>query len=116
MEESAPSLFLQELYREARRNTGWIKFMGILLVIVGIPAVLVLVGFLVIWMGMILIQAANAIEQQGVNGLEEFAAKIGLYFRIYGIMSIVGLLLYVVFFALFFSGVIPGLENPGIFT
>jgi len=116
MEESAASLFLRELYMETRRNTGWIKFFGILLVIVGIPAVLVLFGFLIIWLGMILIQAANAVERQGVNGLEEFAAKIGLYFRIYGIMAIVGIILYLTVMALLFAGVIPGLESPGIFT
>lgn len=116
MENPIDALYLNELYAEARKYTGWMKFLGILLVIPGILTAIFLIGLPILWLGLTLIQAANAVNREGINGLEEFIGKIGLYFKIYGIITVIGILIYVVFLGLMLFGMLPDIEPPGIFT
>ena len=116
MESSMDSLYLTQIYAEARRNTGWIKFLGILLIIVGIPSAIVLVGLLYIWLGLMLVQGANAVEREGEAGLITYVSKIGMYFKVYAIITIVGLVLTAVMLvAALFIG-LNGLHDAGILT
>jgi len=114
MESPMAEMYLTQIYAEARRNTGWIKFVGILLIITGIPGAIVLVGLLNIWMGLVLLQAATTVEREGEDGLLTFVEKVGLYFRIYAVVSIVGLIIAAIAVAFAVFGVWHGLENSGI--
>jgi hypothetical protein len=116
MDESMESLYLTQLHAEARRNTGWIKFLGIVMIIVGIPSAILLVGLLYIWLGMMLVQAANAVEREGEAGLLQFVGKIGLYFKVYAILTIIGLILSAVMIGFALFGAFSGFDNGGIFT
>jgi hypothetical protein len=116
MGDPMESLYLTQLHAEARRNSGWIKFLGIVLIIVGIPTAILLVGLLYIWLGMMLVQAANAVEREGEAGLLQFVGKLGLYFKVYAILTIIGLILSAVMIGVALFGVLSGFENGGIFT
>ncbi len=116
MEDSMDSLYLTQLYHEARKNTGWIKFMGILLIVVGIPGALFLVGLLYIWLGMMLVQAANSVERGGEAGLLVYIEKLGTYFKVYAIITIVSLILSLAFVAIALFIGLNSLHDAGIFT
>jgi hypothetical protein len=80
---------------------GWMKFIGILAIISGISAIFSLVGILIcwlpIWMGILLFQAGNRIENAQLDGNEEgfleSMKKIKTYFMINGIILLIGVVI-----------------------
>ena len=87
------------IVEEAQKSKGWLKFIGIMMIIGGALEALSIVGIVVawlpIWAGVILIQAANAAESFALNSdtskLVELASKLRLYFTIQGIFIIVNI-------------------------
>ncbi len=87
------------IVEEAQKSKGWLKFIGIMMIIGGALEALSIVGIVVawlpIWAGVILIQAANAAESFALNSdtskLAELASKLRLYFTIQGIFIIVNI-------------------------
>ena len=87
------------IVEEAQKSKGWLKFIGIMMIIGGALEALSIVGIVVawlpIWAGVILIQAANAAESFALNSdtskLTELASKLRLYFTIQGIFIIVNI-------------------------
>ena len=77
---------------------GWLKFLGILNIISGILICLTIVGILIawlpIWIGSLLFASARRLEELGASDNEDLALeslkKIALYFKINGIVAIVG--------------------------
>lgn len=84
----------------------WMKLIGVLMIIYGVFAALTIVGIIIawlpIWMGVLLFQAANAVEQayltEDENALFTSLTKIKTYFTIMGILTLIGLLFGVVGF------------------
>ena len=90
MESPIEMMVLGQVHDAARRDANWIMFYGILTIIGGIPNIIVFgLGILYIWLGVLLVQAASAVKNEGVAGLRPYVAKIGLYFRVTAIMTIV---------------------------
>ncbi len=90
------SSLVQELSQPLYRAKGWLKFLGILTIISGIPSLLALVGIIQIWMGVLLFQAGSSIDSAGRMG-DRFAflgSMNGLktYFIIQGVLALIGLL------------------------
>lgn len=96
--------FAEPLYQ----GSGWIKFVGIMSIIGGAVQAISIIGilwaWLPIWMGILLVQAAGALEQayQRDDSEQMLTAmgKLKTYFLVTGIMllvSIVAVVLFVIF-------------------
>ena len=91
---------------------GWMKLLGVLNIIGGVFAALTIVGIIVawlpIWMGVILYQAGSASEQAYFNGDKYSFLKsmnqLKLYFTINGILALIGIIMWVIFFIVFIIG------------
>ena len=91
---------------------GWMKLLGILNIIGGVIAALTIVGiifaWLPIWMGVILYQAGSASEQAYFNGDKYSFTKslnqLKLYFTINGILALIGICIWAIFFIVFIVG------------
>lgn len=83
---------------------GWMKFLGVLMIIYGVLIALSIVGIIVcwlpIWVGVLLFQAATAVEAAEASGnkMELYAAmaKLKTYFTIYGILALIGIVFAVI--------------------
>lgn len=114
-------------------NRFWMKFFGILMIIYGVLQALTLVGLVIAWLpivsGLLLLKAANSAlmaENTGtVKSIEDTLYRIGLFFKINGIMAMVAVVLMLIFTVGFFvmggvallmgylnSGSVPPNLNP----
>ncbi len=75
---------------------GWLKLLGILIIISGVPNVLVLIGILQIWLGVVLFQAGSRAEQflvsKSSDDLAEFASKLKTFFVVNGVLALIGII------------------------
>lgn len=87
-------------------SKGWIKFLGILTIIYGVIAAMTIVGiifaWLPIWLGVLLNQTANRIEQAHLSGdsvaMIRAQNSLSTYFTIYGVLALIGIILGIIFF------------------
>lgn len=101
---------VQELSAPLASGRGWIKFLGILMIVQGVLTALSIVGIIIawlpIWLGVLLFQSASGMEQAAINGdATTFVMaqnKLRLYFVIQAIMIIVAFALGILF--LLFGG------------
>jgi hypothetical protein len=100
-------------------SRNWLKLLGIVTIIQGALAALTLVGIIVawlpIWMGILLIQAANGADLAGQTGvsseLKKALGSLKTYFIINGVMVLIGLIILALticgWVVLLASGVLP---------
>ncbi len=102
---------IKEVAAPLYENKGWIKFLGVFSIIIGIPTLIVLVGILSIWIGITLVKAANQYELAYENGdkMGMIAANAGIakYFKIIAILTLIGIIIDVVMLILMFAGAFP---------
>lgn len=83
-----------------RGMKGWLKFLGILMIIMGIPSALMLVGILYIWLGVVLYQAGSRAQQflvsKSSDDLADFASKLKTFFLVTGILSLIGIIMGII--------------------
>jgi len=80
---------------------GWMKFLGVLAVIYGALAALTLVGIVIawlpIWLGVLLFQSANAVEEAVHTGdheaLTRSLRRLKVYFIIMGAIALIGIVI-----------------------
>ncbi len=92
-------------------SKGWIKFLGVLMIIYGALVALSIVGILIawlpIWLGVLLNQTANRIEQAHVAGdkvaLIRAQNSLSTYFTIYGVLALIGIAMIALFFIIMLS-------------
>ncbi|MBA4380609.1 MAG: DUF5362 family protein [Anaerolineales bacterium] len=93
---AAESEVVREVSMPIYQSRGWLKFLGILMIIGGIPGIIGLVGILQIWMGIILMQAASSIETAASTGqkyaLVSSLGNLKTYFVISGVLALVGII------------------------
>lgn len=111
--ESASTL-VALLKERARSMSGWLKFLGVAYIITGIPSLIVLVGALNIWLGVLLFQAGTAAERGDDTALLRMLSKFKMFF----IINAVALLLAVAFMIFIFlfvgaAALMPFLESSG---
>lgn len=94
-------------------HAGWMKFYAVISIIGGVILCLTVVGAIVgwlpIWLGVILLKAANLSVTAQYSGyqeeLEEALDRAGFFFKVQGITILVIIIFYAVLFAaLFFTG------------
>jgi len=94
-----------QLANEMSVTKGWIKFIGLFMIITGGLYALTIIGIVVawlpIWMGVILLNASKHIDayiqSRAFNELIEYSRKIKSYFTIMGVMCIIGMAGMVIF-------------------
>jgi hypothetical protein len=90
---------VQQLSIPIYQARGWLKFLGVLTIIGGIPSVFALVGILQIWIGILLFQAGSSIDSAGQFG-DKFAflrsmGNLKTYFVIQGVLTLIGIIVVV---------------------
>lgn len=103
---------------------GWMKLVGVLSILYGIVMVFTIIGIIVawlpIWMGVLLMQSATAVERAYATGNEDelvlSLSKIKTYFTITGVMALLGLVFGVLMFFFGMMGaVLGGMSEYGSF-
>ena len=92
-------------------SKGWMKFVGIMLIITGVFYAISIVGIVIawipIWLGILLIGAANRLDAAHNHGDKysfiEAQTKIGSFFTISGVLMLISLLLTIVFIGIAIS-------------
>ncbi len=104
----------QQLVREVSAPLfaakGWMKFLGVLMIVYGALIGLTIVGLIIcwlpIWVGILLIQSASAVEATQASGskteLHAAMSKLKTYFTIYGVLALIGIIVTVI--AIFVGG------------
>ena len=98
--------------------SGWLKFLGIVNIIVGILLSLTLVGIiggiLTIWLGVLLFQAGNRASEyvltESQESLFQWAEKLKTYFIIMGILTILGVIFMVLAFIFYGFAIMQGIQ------
>jgi len=104
MQSLSPETAIERLTIIAGQSKGWLKFIGILLIIYGVITALTLVGIIIawlpIWMGVLLFQAGSRAESAAVTKqsveLVTMMDKLKVYFIIQGVLAIIGLVSVVI--------------------
>lgn len=86
------SNLLPQIKSTAEDMSGWLKFIGVVSIIVGVPMIIGLVGILYIWIGVLLYQAGNAAESSDTEKLSVMMNKLKTFFIITGILTGLSLL------------------------
>lgn len=81
---------------------GWMRFVGIMLIIFGalycLGIITALIGGPMIWMGVLLNQAASSLERNMVSEYRMAMDKVKTYFIISGVLMMVGIAFVVLYF------------------
>jgi len=97
---SVESEVVREVSMPLYQSRGWLKFVGVLMIIGGIPGIAGLVGILTIWQGVLLFQAASSIEMAATTGqkyaLSTAIGNLKTFFVLNGVLILVGLILALV--------------------
>jgi hypothetical protein len=96
---------VREISNSLSRASGWMKFLGIVMIIYGVMMALTIVGIIIawlpIWLGIIVYQAAKNSKTATLTGdkfmLMKSLQNINNYFTISGILLIISILLSVLF-------------------
>ncbi len=118
---------IQQVSAPLYSSKGWMKFIGVLLIIGGVFYALSIVGIIFawipIWLGILVTGAANKMDLAYKSGDKysfiEAQKKIGLYFTIYGVLILIFLILTLVFLIValstgFLTEMISNIENSGM--
>ena len=110
-----------ELSTPIYQAKGWMKLVGVLMILYGVLVALSIVGIIIawlpIWMGVLLFQSASSAEQANMTGdqtaLYVSLGKLKTYFTIMGVMTLLGLILTVVGFVMGLGGAFMAGINTG---
>ncbi|MDX1546182.1 MAG: DUF5362 family protein [Rhodothermales bacterium] len=105
---------LARLQQTARDTSGWLKFLGILNMVVSAPAVIVLVGLLGVWMGWLLYKAGDAAGKATGQDLVEMMEKLRTYFIVNAILAILGVVVIVIYIVIIVVVGISMFQDSGI--
>jgi len=117
IEHVASSETIKDLASYLAASAKWMKLLGVMSLISGILVCLsivgAIVGWLPIWIGLILMKAANAARHAEMTGdqsaLAESLDRLRLGFKIYGILTLINLVIMVAYFAIFGAAMIAGI-------
>ena len=99
---------------------GWMKFLGVLMIIYGVLMAITVVGIIIcwlpIWIGVLLFQTAKAMESTQASGskmeLYGVMSKLKMYFTIYGVLALIGIIVSVIaVFTVGLASLVPFMGN-----
>jgi hypothetical protein len=101
---------------------GWMKFLGVMFIIQGVFTALSIIGILIawlpIWIGVLLMQSAGAVERAQVSGnetdLRMSLDKLRTYFAIKGVLMLIGIVM-AIFAVMFWGAAIIAMISSGQF-
>jgi hypothetical protein len=110
---------VRELSLPLFQSKGWMKLVGVMMIVYGILVALTIVGIVVawlpVWIGVLLFQGATAVEQAQASGEPEAMlrsmAKLKVYFTIMGILTLIGIILLIAGVLLGTFGFLTGLDE-----
>ena len=116
------SVWVRDLSLPLASGKGWIKFVGIVNIVLGVLQALSIVGILLawipIWMGALLLQAGGAVERAQMAG-DEPALRLALdrlrvYFVIQGVLMVITIAFVALMFVLFFGMLMAAITGHGM--
>lgn len=119
--QATASPSVQDLVQPLASGKGWMKFVGIMFIIQGALTAITIIGILIawlpIWIGVLLMQSAGALERAQLSGdtlaVKEALARLRTYFVIQGVLYIVGIAVMVLYFIFFGAMFAAMLHNGG---
>jgi hypothetical protein len=111
---------VKEVSHPLYSSKGWIKLVGVLMLIYGIFGALTIVGivfaWLPIWLGILLIQVSNKVTDAQYTGdkmaMIKAQSNLSTYFTIYGVLTLIGIIFMVIFLIVAVStGLLTQLED-----
>lgn len=116
------SVLVREFSAPLAAGKGWMKLIGIVMIIQGVLTALTIVGIIVawlpIWLGVLLMQSGSAAERANMAGDEASFRmamdKLHTYFVIQGVLVIIGIVVFVLML-IFYGAVIAALISNGGF-
>ena len=123
MEFDAQGEVVRNVSLPIHQAKGWMKLVGVLSILYGVVMVFTIVGiifaWLPIWMGVLLMQSASAIERAYATGDEGqlvlSLGKIKTYFTITGVLALLGLIFGALMFFFGMMGAMVGMSDYGSF-
>ena len=115
---------IRDLSMPLASGKGWVKFVGIVDIVIGALQAMSVIGILwawiPIWQGVLLLQCGGAIERAQMAG-DESALRLALdklrvYFIIQGVLMIIGFALMALMFTLFFGVIMAVVSGHGLQT
>ncbi|MFQ5628014.1 MAG: DUF5362 family protein [bacterium] len=108
------SALVKEISSPLFESRGWMKLIGVLAIVQGGLIALSIVGIIIawlpIWMGVILYQSSSTIEQAMHTGDKQSVIlslqKIKLYFTITGVITLIGIAIVALAFAMGLFGIL----------
>jgi len=118
--QATPNASIQDLSQPLASGKGWMKFVGVIFIIHGAVLAITIVGIIIawlpIWIGVLVMQSAGAIERAELSGdaaaLKEALARLRTYFIIQGVLYLVGIVLAVLSFV-FYGAVFAAMMHHG---
>jgi len=100
MAEATDTALIRTLSLPLYQSKGWMKLIGVMMILYGIMVALSIVGIIVawlpIWMGILLFQAASAAEdaqmQESPEALLSALNRLRTYFTVMGVLTLIGLI------------------------
>ena len=88
---------VQMLLASLIKNSGWMKFLGVFLIVYGvivcISVIGIVIGWIPIWLGVLLCSSADRLaavnERDSAEDAVESIEKLSLFFKISGIVTLV---------------------------
>jgi hypothetical protein len=114
--ENNNNTLIQDLSSPLFMAKGWMKLVAVLMIIYGVMLVLTIFGIIIawlpIWMGVLLFQSASQVEQAYQNGeqmaLHTSLSKLKTYFTIMGVLSLLGVVGFILSFVFGIGAAIMG--------
>lgn len=112
---------IQTLSEPLFRAKGWMKLIGVMMIISGVLTALSIIGIIIawlpIWIGVLLFQSAGLVERAHISGDDNAfimsLSKLKTYFTIMGVLLLIYICVFVVAMILGITGalLIPGLAG-----
>ncbi|HEX7031342.1 MAG TPA: DUF5362 family protein [Gammaproteobacteria bacterium] len=121
MQDMNPSAIVKDISLPLFNAKFWMKLMGVFMIIYGVLVALTIVGILIawlpIWIGVLLFQAASAIDaaysQGDADAAVRAADKLKVYFIINGVLLLIGIILGVIAFMMGGMAAFMGMQGMG---
>lgn len=102
---------VREISQPLKNATGWMRFLGIAMIVYGILIALSIVGIVIawlpIWLGVLMTRSANRANEAYYQGnqfaLTESLRNLGSYFTINGVMLLISIIFILVLVIVLFS-------------
>ncbi len=80
--------------RQALKSLNpWLKIMGVVNIVIGVPNIILLIGLVNIWLGVVLLQASSNAQRYLISGTPEQLGQMLRRIRLYFILDLVTVIL-----------------------